>query len=235
MTTLTLSPKVSVTSRVEDLLWQGGLIIIAFLPVTFLVSLYDPRQLNEINIWSKPMKFYASVGLHMITIAFIARFIDYDVRRKFSVYVLGWVLTFTAIFELAYLTMQAARGRHSHWNFETTFESLGLRLGILLGMILGFFTTLIVAGYMSQTYGHWVGGVQSDADGLPIVGWVRSGGDLRVPHFFATHLMQIIPVIGFIADRFSQRPRLIVVIASTIGVGMVAFTFLQALRGQPFI
>jgi hypothetical protein len=268
MTTLTLSPKVSVTSRVEDLLWQGGLIIIAFLPVTFLVSLYDPRQLNDINIWLKPMKFYASVGLHMITIAFIARFIDYDVRRKFWVYVLGWVLTFTVIFELAYVTIQAARGRHSHWNFETTFESLmyaamgigavimilipvvigllvyrypvremrqGLRLGILLGMILGFFTTLIVAGYMSQTYGHWVGGVQSDADGLPIVGWVRSGGDLRVPHFFATHLMQIIPVIGFIADRFSQRPRLIVVIASTIGVGMVAFTFLQALRGQPFI
>ena len=50
MTTLTLSPKVSVTSRVEDLLWQGGLIIITFLPVTFLVSLYDPRQLNDINI-----------------------------------------------------------------------------------------------------------------------------------------------------------------------------------------
>jgi len=103
MTTLTLSPKVSVTSRVEDLLWQGGLIIIAFLPVTFLVSLYDPRQLNEINIWSKPMKFYASVGLHMITIAFIARFIDYDVRRKFSVYVLGWVLTFTAIFDAQHM------------------------------------------------------------------------------------------------------------------------------------
>ena len=48
-------------------------------------------------------------------------------------------------------------------------------------------------------------------------------------------LMQIIPVTGLIADRFFQRPRLIVVIASTIGVGMVAFTFLQALRGQPFI
>jgi len=64
---------------------------------------------------------------------------------------------------------------------------------------------------------------------------VRSGGDLHVPHFFATQLMQIIPVTGLIADRFSQRPRLVVVIASIIGVGMVAFTFLQALRGQPFI
>jgi len=268
MTTLTLLPKVSVTSRAEDLLWQGGLIIIAFLPVTFLVSLDDPRQLNDINIWSKPMKFYVSVGLHMITLAFVARFINADVRRKFSVYGLSWVLTFTVIAELSYLTIQAARGRHSHWNFETQFESLmyaamgvgavimilvaavigllvyrypvrelgqGLRLGILLGMILGFITTLVVAGYMSSQNSHWVGGAPSDADGLPLVGWARGGGDLRVPHFFATHLMQIIPLIGWMADRYSQRPTRIVIAASAIGVSAVVATFIQALSGQPFI
>lgn len=268
MTTLTLLPKVSVTSRAEDLLWQCGLIIIAFLPVTFLVSLDDPRQLNAINIWAKPMKFYVSVGLHMMTLAFVARFINADVRGKFSVYGLSWVLTFTVIAELAYLTIQAARGRHSHWNFETQFESLmyaamgvgavimilvaavigllvyrypvreigqGLRLGILLGMILGFITTLVVAGYMSSQNSHWVGGVPSDADGLPIVGWARGGGDLRVPHFFATHLMQIIPLIGWMADRYSQRPTRIVIAASAIGVSAVAATFIQALSGQPFI
>jgi hypothetical protein len=268
MTTLTLLPKVSVTSRAEDLLWQCGLIIIAFLPVTFLVSLDDPRQLNAINIWAKPMKFYVSVGLHMMTLAFVARFINADIRGKFSVYGLSWVLTFTVIAELAYLTIQAARGRHSHWNFETQFESLmyaamgvgavimilvaavigllvylypvrkmgqGLRLGILLGMVLGFITTLIVAGYMSSQNSHWVGGVPSDADGLPIVGWARGGGDLRVPHFFATHLMQIIPLIGWMADRYSQRPTRIVIAASAIGVSAVAATFIQALSGQPFI
>ena len=268
MTTLTLLPKLSMTSRAEDLLWQGGLIIIAFLPVTFLVSLDDPRQLNDINIWSKPMKFYASVGLHMITLAFVARFINADVRGKFSVYGLSWVLTFTVIAEVAYLTIQAARGRHSHWNFETNFESLmyagmgvgavimilvaavigllvyrypvrkmgqGLRLGILLGMVLGFITTLIVAGYMSSQNSHWVSGIPSDADGLPLVGWARGGGDLRVPHFFATHLMQIIPLIGWMADRYSQRPTRIVIAASTIGVSAVAATFIQALSGQPII
>jgi len=268
MTTLTLLPKVSVTSRAEDLLWQCGLIIIAFLPVTFLVSLDDPRQLNAINIWAKPMKFYVSVGLHMMTLAFVARFINADVRGKFSVYGLSWVLTFTVIAELAYLTIQAARGRHSHWNFETQFESLmyaamgvgavimilvaavigllvyrypvreigqGLRLGILLGMILGFITTLVVAGYMSSQNSHWVGGAPSDADGLPLVGWARGGGDLRVPHFFATHLMQIIPIIGWVADRYSQMPKRIVIAASTIGVSVVVVTFIQALSGQPFI
>ena len=111
----------------------------------------------------------------------------------------------------------------------------GLRLGILLGMILGFITTLVVAGYMSSQNSHWVGGVPSDADGLPIVGWARGGGDLRVPHFFATHLMQIIPLIGWMADRYSQRPTRIVIAASAIGVSAVAATFIQALSGQPFI
>ena len=268
MTKLTILPKLSLASCVEGLLWQAGLIIIALLPVTFLVSLDDPRQLNDINIWAKPMKFQASVGLHMMTLAFVARFINADVRRKPVVYGLCWVLTFTAIAEVAYITIQAARGRHSHWNFETQFESLmyagmgvgavmlilgaavtgllvyrypvheigqGLRLGILLGMTLGFVMTLVVAGYMSQNYGHWVGGIRSDADGLPLVGWVRGGGDLRVSHFFAMHMMQVIPIIGWIADRWSHRPKHIVIVSSAVSVGAVVATFIQALSGQPFI
>jgi len=238
------------------------------LPVTFLVSLDDPRQLNDINVWTKPMMFQASAALHMMTLAFIARFINANVRAKAWLYGICWVLTFTAIAEVGYITMQAARGRHSHWNFETKVESLmyagmgvgavtlilgaavigllvyrypvremrqGLRLGIMLGMVLGFVTTLIVAGYMSSQNSHWVGGVPSDADGLPIVGWARGGGDLRVPTFFATHLMQIIPLIGWMADRYSQRPTRIVIAASTIGVSAVAATFIQALSGQPII
>jgi hypothetical protein len=268
MTTLTELPKLSATYRVEGLLWQVGLVLIALVPITFLVSLDDPRQLNDINIWAKPMKFQASAALHMMTLAFVARFINADVRGKPVVYGLCWILTFTAIVEVAYITIQAARGRHSHWNFETQFESLmyagmgvgavtlilgaavigllvyrcpvremgqGLRLGILLGMVLGFITTLVVAGYMSQNYGHWVGGIRSDADGLPIVGWLRSGGDLRVSHFFAMHMMQIIPVLGWLADRYSNRPKRIVITASAISVGVVAATFMQALFGQPFI
>ena len=111
----------------------------------------------------------------------------------------------------------------------------GLRLGILLGMVLGFVMTLVVAGYMSQNYGHWVGGIRSDADGLPLVGWVRGGGDLRVSHFFAMHMMQIIPLIGWVADRWSHRPKRIVIVASAVSVGVVVATFIQALSGQPFI
>ena len=69
----------------------------------------------------------------------------------------------------------------------------GLRLGIPLGVVFGFVATLVVAEYISQNYGHRVDGFRSDAGGLPLVGWVRGGGDLRVSHFFTMHLMRNTP------------------------------------------
>lgn len=95
--------------------------------------------------------------------------------------------------------------------------------------------TLVVAGYMSQNYGHWVGGIWSDADGLPLVGWVRGGGDLRVSHFFAMHMMQTIPLIGWVAYQWSHRPKRIAIVSSAVSVSVVVATFIQALSGQPFI
>ena len=54
-----------------------------------------------------------------------------------------------------------------------------------------------MTGALISTYGgHWVGGTATDAGGLPIVGWVRDGGDLRVAHFFALHAIQLIPLFG---------------------------------------
>lgn len=83
--------------------------------------------------------------------------------------------------------------------------------------------------------GHWVGGTRTDATGLPVFGWSMTGGDLRVPHFFAAHLLQALPLVGWIADRsHSTQPRVWVWVALGIGIVWVSFTGRQALRGQPF-
>jgi hypothetical protein len=117
----------------------------------------------------------------------------------------------------------------------------GLKFGAASGLMLGATLTLLVAGLMStgmlvEEAGHWVGGARSDADALPLFGWVRSGGDLRVPHFFATHMMQGLPLLGLVADRLAPgRTVLIVVAGAAAGTAIVAATFAQALAGLPFL
>src|SRR5688500_15936339 len=79
------------------------------------------------------------------------------------------------------------------------------RMSVGIGLIATFVLTVVVAGYMSGTGSHFVGGAHSDAGGLSPMGWARDGGDLRVAHFFATHAMHVIPVFGFIASRVLPR------------------------------
>ncbi len=115
----------------------------------------------------------------------------------------------------------------------------GFRLGAAAGLMLGAVLTLLTASVLSAGIdgrGHWVGGIKSDVGGLPLVGWSTTGGDLRVPHFFATHLTQALPLLGFAADRVgARRPAIWVAAGSVVGIAVVAFTFLQALARQPFL
>ena len=115
----------------------------------------------------------------------------------------------------------------------------GLYVGAALGLILGGIATLITASALGSGQiagpGHWVGGVRTDVGGLPILGWSTTGGDLRVPHFFATHLMQALPIVGILADRFlPSQAALLVWFASFVGLAVVVLTFMQAVNGHSF-
>jgi len=117
---------------------------------------------------------------------------------------------------------------------------LGLRLGGAWGLMIGAVLTIVTASILSSGVispdGHWVGGVRSDAGGLFLFGWSRTGGDLRVPHFFATHLMQGLPILGLLLDRFLPRHvRSGLWIGSIFGAVIIAATFLQAVSGKPFL
>jgi len=116
----------------------------------------------------------------------------------------------------------------------------GLKLGAGLGLTLGFILTVALAGYMSmRSGGHWVEAPMTDANGLPIMGWSRQGGDLRVTHFFATHMMQVLPMIGYMADKYLSTSRLSpktwVWLATLIGVAITLLTFWQAMSGRAFL
>jgi hypothetical protein len=115
------------------------------------------------------------------------------------------------------------------WRNPNTGLSPALHLSVVLGLILTFILTLIAAGTMSSMPGHHVGTPLTHA-ALPLLGWSREVGDLRVGHFFATHALQVIPIVGLLAPDLS-----LVWAASTAYSGLVAFVMWQAFQGQPFL
>ena len=126
------------------------------------------------------------------------------------------------------------------WRHGVSHTPSGLRTGAALGLMLGSLLTLIVASVLSSGAvagaGHWVGGVHSDATGLALVGWSTTGGDLRVPHFFATHLMQALPLAGWLADRLDpMRATGWVQFSAIVMLSIVIGTFWQAVTGHALL
>lgn len=120
------------------------------------------------------------------------------------------------------------------WRNAQTGLAPALHLSIALGLVLTFILTVIVAGTMAQGTGHLIGTPTTGAR-VPVMGWSREVGDLRLPHFLATHALHALPVVGLLAARFlPDTPGRMAVWAAGIGfTALVAWTFAQALSGRP--
>jgi hypothetical protein len=176
----------------------------------------------------------------------------------------------SAVFEIAYMMIQAARQQASHFNLSTPLyqtmyvlmatgavfitaaaavvgaiawfdsgASLGpaTRIAIAAGLIGGTLLTLVIAFRMGGALNHHVGIEPAGAARFPLTGWSMSVGDLRVPHFFATHMMQTIPLAGLVADRVFPSQAAIIV-AWLVAAAWTALTlrlFQQALAGVPLL
>ena len=122
------------------------------------------------------------------------------------------------------------------WRNKHTGLSPALHLSIALGLILTFALTLIAAGTMSSMPGHLIGTPITHAS-VPILGWSREVGDLRVGHFFATHALHALPLIGLAASRLlpPSTARTIVWLSAAAYISLVAFAMVQAFQSQPFL
>lgn len=86
--------------------------------------LFDDRTLNGVSIWAKPLKFWISLSIHFATLALLAQLVSERARRGFGLRGLIYLAVFVGLFENVYITLQAARGRASHYNFDTQLEAL---------------------------------------------------------------------------------------------------------------
>lgn len=84
---------------------------------------------------------------------------------------------------------------------------------------------------------HTVGGPDGGS-GVPVTGWSREHGDLRVPHFIGLHAIQALALIA-VGLRWWHRPeavRVRVVLAAAASYALLFLLLLwAALRGQSIV
>lgn len=261
------SEAVSLAYQGQPLLAGAGLLLLLATIPTLAAMGLDPRTLNGISVWIKPLKFQVSLALHLLSAAWMLVLLPAGQHGRLVRW-LAIAMAGAAFFEIVYIALQASRGEASHYNLATPatrlmyalmgagsivlvttsgwIGALILRHGATsrpivfaagLGLVLGSTLGGLAGAYMSAQTGHWVGGAATDAGGLPVVGWSRTGGDLRVAHFFGLHLIQALPVAAWIGGRVMparlQTPAIIAVAAAASLATLAVFA--QALSGQPIL
>jgi hypothetical protein len=86
---------------------------------------------------------------------------------------------------------------------------------------------------MGSQVAHSVGQVGGH---VPLFGWNRLGGDLRIAHFLGIHAEQAIPMLAAVTAKAPARARWALLVLGTAGyVAVTILVFSQALAGRALL
>lgn len=250
----------------QPLLYAYGMWLLALTVPVLMLGLVDGRTLDGAGVWLKPAKFLFSVAVFSLTTGWFFGCVRPERRNARPMRGLVGVLVGAGTLELAYIALQAARGVPSHFNrssplYEVLYGLMGLAAVALVGTaavlsweiarrpargVRGDYLVAVVVGlilcvalggglgmYMAQQAGHSVGAVGGK---VPLFGWNRSGGDLRIAHFLGIHAQQAIPLLAMLVGGASPRWRYATVVVGTAAyVALTCAVFMQAFHGQPLV
>jgi hypothetical protein len=218
------------------------------------------------NVWLKPTKFLVSVGVFSLTAAWFFGYVRPERRGSPAMRRTAAVLVLAGSLELAWIVWQGAHGLESHFNNDTLLFSvmytfmgvfavllLGTTLplaweigrrpaaglerdfvaAVVAGLLLTFLLGGILGGYMSAQPGHAVG---AEGGRVPLFGWNRSGGDLRIAHFLGIHAEQAIPLLAASVAGAAARTRWLVLMGgTTLYLVLTLAVFAQAVAARPLL
>ncbi len=95
--------------------------ILAF-AATIALWAVDPRTIDGVSVWAKPLKFELALAIHAGTLALVVSRLSLSLQTGF--YLQGVALAFLAActIEMGWIIFQAAQGQHSHFNESTAFH-----------------------------------------------------------------------------------------------------------------
>ncbi len=240
--------------RRNALLFWFGLFNLAVAIVCLILIPFEETQILGVNRWLKPFKFYASVGIMVLTMGWLLYYLNN--AKKIRIY--SWFIVITMFFENGLIITQAIRKTTSHFNATSALNGIMFNI---MGMLIAIFTIVVIficisffrqkqfsistsyvwgirlgllffiifsleGGLMVGLLKHTIGGPDG-GPGLPLVNWSSRYGDLRIAHFIGIHSLQVLPLFG---NYFSKTQTLIF---SFVYFLLASALFLQAMKGIP--
>jgi len=204
----------------------SALMLVLALP-TFILLVLDGRLLRDVPIWLKPLKFMLSSAMFAATTAWFIGLLPASIRTSSMVRGLAWTVVITSVFEVGYISLQAALGQGSHHNVSDPMHASLFGLMAIAAVCLTstqavlawliarhsplretLFVRSVVIGLvltfvLATASGFMLGAQQPPAGvGLPIVGWHLGQADARPAHFLGLHAHQLIPMAGWFLQRY---------------------------------
>ena len=240
--------------RGSPLLWRVSSALLVGLLLCLALQTADSRLIAGVSVWEKPTKFFLSLLVQAMTLAWAASLLQQPAR---GVKAATWLFVAAVFIEMTYMVFRASRGEASHFNVNTTFAAIMypvmgvaalflvgtsafvgwrvwqqrgtslIREAAGFGLMLGALLGTLAGAYLSSFQSHWIGGDMTDATGVGFFHWSTTGGDLRVSHFIGLHAMQLVPIAA-LADK-----RSVVYAVSALIVLATLATFLLATMGIP--
>ena len=278
----TLRDEVRAVHARAPALVQMAIVSLAILLVASVGLLLDDRRLGGAPLWLKPAKFGLSGAVYLGALAWMVRDLPASRLTRIAGVSIAWIM----VGETLLVTLQAARGRQSHFNAETPLDSaifsamgigiaivwvlsaallvqhvrapavdrslaMAFRIGLALHIVgagVGWVMVQPQPGQIAaiarnerpfRVGAHTVGAPDGGAS-LPITGWSRTHGDLRIPHFIGLHGLQLLPLLvlairGLRLARDDAAERSLLSLAAGACVALFLTALLQALAGRPVI
>lgn len=251
--------------RRQKILGGYALLCLAGAAVTWLLQVFDHREIAGVSVWLKPTKFFLSIAIFGGTAAWFFGYVRASRRSRWLMRLTIGLLILTASFELFWITWQGAHGVHSHFNFDTALTSLmyalmGVGAVLLVGTTLplaweiarrpiegmepAYHLAVVLGLVLTFALGGTLGGYISASGGspvgpyssaMPLFAWNQSGGDLRVAHFLGIHAQQAVPLLAAALVALGHRRRLTVLAGAAAYGALTIFVWLQATGGRPLI
>ncbi len=177
-------------------------VIIHFITLAVLATLLSPQRRNR-RLWKAMSYAVVAAGLFEVMYIFLqaarGRESHYNHSTPIEIAMYGLMGLGAVILVLGSFSLGAALYRE----YQSQTDNI-LLLSAALGLTLGSVLTLIIAGYLSSFETGYVSNSNAQMVlRLPLLSWYLNGQDLRIPHFLATHMMQLLPLYGLWLSRRS--------------------------------